>query len=33
MKATTATDISRKMIMKTVEIAPVRPSSKVEARA
>ena len=33
MNATTATDITRKMMMKTVEIAPVRPSSRVEASA
>ena len=33
MTITTTTDISRKMMMKTVEIAPVRPSSRVEASA
>jgi len=33
IKPTTATDIARKMTMKTVEIAPVRPNSRVEARA
>ena len=33
MKVTTATDITRKKMMKKVESAPVRPSSRVDASA